>query len=60
VALGSIVTLVFSLVQGWPPTVPIWVAAGGIGSTVVIGGLAGWYPAARAAAVPPTSALASV
>jgi putative ABC transport system permease protein len=59
VALGSAVTVVFSAIEGWPPTVPIWVVAGGVGSTVAIGGLSGIYPACRAASVPPTSALAA-
>lgn len=59
VVLGAVVTVIFAVAQGWPPTVPVWAVAGGLGSTVVIGGLSGIYPTSRAASVPPTSALAA-
>jgi putative ABC transport system permease protein len=35
----------------------MWAFGGGLGMTVVIGALAGIYPALRAARVPPTVAL---
>ncbi|WIB60710.1 ABC transporter permease [Curtobacterium sp. MCLR17_007] len=60
VVIGVGVTVVFALGQGWPVTVPLWAVAGGLGATVVIGGASGLYPAARAARIPPTSALAAV
>ena len=60
VALGVVVTAVFAAATGSPFGVPAWALLGGLGSTVVIGGASGLYPAARAAAIPPTSALASV
>ncbi|MBT2502657.1 ABC transporter permease [Curtobacterium sp. ISL-83] len=60
VVIGSGVTIAFALVQGWPVAIPLWAIAGGLGSTVLIGGVSGLYPAARAARIPPTSALAAV
>jgi putative ABC transport system permease protein len=59
IALGSTVTAVYATVQGWPTVVPTWVVAGGIAATLIIGGVAGLYPAIRAARVAPTEALAT-
>lgn len=58
-ALGSGVTAVFATLSGWPIAIPIAVLAGGIGATLVIGAIAGLYPAIRASRTPPTSALSS-
>ncbi|XVQ07105.1 ABC transporter permease [Spirillospora sp. CA-255316] len=57
VALGIAVTAGYAGYQGWPTVVPLWAMAGGAGATLVIGGLAGFYPAVRAARLPPTEAL---
>ena len=59
VALGAAVTAVFGVVQGWPVVVPAWAVVGGLVATVAIGGVSGWWPASRAARIPPTSALSS-
>ncbi len=59
VVIGSGVTAVYALTQGWPAVVPPWVMAGGIGATLVIGGVAGLYPAVRAARLAPTAALSA-
>jgi putative ABC transport system permease protein len=59
VVLGIAVTGGYSTYQGWPAVVPVWAMAGGVGATLVIGGLAGFYPAVRAARLPPTEALAT-
>lgn len=59
VALGAGVTLAYALARGWPPVVPPWAAAGGVVATLAIGALAGLYPAARAARLSPTEALAA-
>ncbi|WP_117210818.1 ABC transporter permease [Allorhizocola rhizosphaerae] len=59
VLLGAAVTTGYALYQGWPAVIPAWAAAGGIGATVVIGGIAGLYPAIRASRLSPTEALAA-
>jgi putative ABC transport system permease protein len=59
VGAGAVVTAAYAAYQGWPATVPTWVAAGGVGATMLIGALAGLYPAVRAARVSPTEALAT-
>ncbi|MGI5202033.1 ABC transporter permease [Spirillospora sp. CA-108201] len=59
VAAGIVVTAVFAMTQGWPTVVPVWAMAGGIVATLLIGGVAGLYPALRAARLAPTEALAT-
>ena len=59
VVIGAGVTAVFAVSQGWPVTIPTWAVGGGLGATVLIGGVSGLYPASRAAHIPPTSALAA-
>ncbi|WP_255949980.1 ABC transporter permease [Streptomyces odontomachi] len=59
VLLGIGITAAFAASQGWPTLVPAWAMAGGLAATLVIGGLAGFYPALRAARLPPTEALAA-
>jgi putative ABC transport system permease protein len=53
------VTAGYATVQGWPTVIPGWVVAGGITAALIIGGVAGLYPATRAAKVAPTEALAT-
>jgi putative ABC transport system permease protein len=57
VLLGIIVTTVYAQTQHWPSVVPAWATLGGIGCTLVIGAVAGLYPAIRASRLPPTEAL---
>jgi putative ABC transport system permease protein len=59
VVLGVGITAIFATYQSWTTVVPFWAMAGGVGATLVIGGLAGFYPAMRAARLPPTEALAN-
>lgn len=59
-ALGGVVTAVFAASRDWAFALPIWVLAGAAAATVIVGALAGVYPAARAARMPPTAALATV
>jgi putative ABC transport system permease protein len=59
VVIGSAVTAAYAAMQGWPVVVPPWVMGGGVGSTLLIGGVAGLYPAVRAAGLAPTVALAA-
>jgi len=57
VFIGVAVTSLYAVLQGWPTAVPLWATAGGVGATLVIGALAGLYPAVRAARLSPTLAL---
>jgi putative ABC transport system permease protein len=59
ILLGSGVTAVYATLQGWPTVVPAWVIAGGITAALIIGAVAGLYPAIRAARLAPTEALAA-
>lgn len=59
VLLGVAVTAGYASYQGWPAVVPAWAMAGGVGATIVIGMLAGLYPAIRASRLAPTDALAT-
>lgn len=57
--IGSAVTAAFASSNAWPIVIPPFVLVGGLGATLVIGALAGLYPAMRAARIPPTEALQS-
>ena len=57
VALGSAVTAAYAVYQGWDVIVPTVAIVGGFAAAVLIGAVAGLYPAMRAARVSPTEAL---
>jgi putative ABC transport system permease protein len=57
VALGSAVSIAYANSQGWLVSLPLVGIVGGVGMAVVIGAVAGIYPAVRAALTPPTDAL---
>ncbi|MFF5258254.1 ABC transporter permease [Actinomadura viridis] len=57
--IGTLVTFGYAFSQDWPAVVPAWAVAGGVGATLVIGALAGLYPAVRASRLSPTEALAT-
>jgi len=59
VALGILVTSVYAIIQEWPTVVPAWASVGGVVATLLIGAVAGLYPAVRAARLAPTEALAT-
>ncbi|WP_101845259.1 ABC transporter permease [Zhihengliuella sp. ISTPL4] len=55
--IGLGVTAVFAVANGWLLSIPPVVFVAAIGATLVIGAIAGLYPAIRAARLPPTIAL---
>jgi putative ABC transport system permease protein len=55
--LGTAITAAYALSRDWPTVVPVWASAAGIGCTLVIGMIAGLYPAVRASRLSPTEAL---
>jgi putative ABC transport system permease protein len=57
--LGSGVTAGYASYQNWLTVIPAWALIGGVAVTLVIGGLAGLYPAVRASRLSPTEALAN-
>jgi len=57
VVIGTLVTAIYSSLQHWPVTMPVWAVVGGMATTLVIGALGGLYPAMRAARLAPTEAL---
>ncbi|MFA1552564.1 hypothetical protein SM436_02555 [Actinomadura chokoriensis] len=57
--IGTLVTAGYALSQGWPVVVPAWAVLGGLAATLVIGAVAGLYPAIRASRLSPTEALAA-
>jgi len=57
VLLGALVTAAYAASQGWAVLVPTVAIVGGIVAALLIGAIAGLYPAMRAARVSPTDAL---
>ena len=57
VLLGFAVTAIYANIKGWSTIVPPIAMIGGIAAALLIGGIAGLYPAVRAARLSPTEAL---
>ncbi len=57
--LGVVVTASYAAYQNWPSVVPVWASGGAVVATMVIGVVAGLYPAIRASRLSPTEALAT-
>ncbi|GAA4232467.1 ABC transporter permease [Actinomadura meridiana] len=58
-AIGALVTMAYAILQDHPPVLPIWTLAGTGAATLLVGMLAGFYPAVRASRLPPTIALSA-
>jgi putative ABC transport system permease protein len=57
VLLGITITNIYANIKGWATLVPPIAVIGGIVAALLIGGIAGLYPAIRAARLSPTEAL---
>ena len=57
VLLGVVVTTGYAAIKGWDALIPPIAIGGGIAAALVIGAIAGLYPAIRAARMSPTDAL---
>ena len=57
VILGAAVTAGYASLQGWSILIPAIAVVGGMVAALLIGAVAGLYPAMRAARVSPTEAL---
>jgi putative ABC transport system permease protein len=58
--LGAIATAVWAIAQGQPVVIPPEAILGGVVAALLIGAVAGLYPAARASRLSPTEALRTV
>jgi putative ABC transport system permease protein len=57
---GAVATAIYAHVKGWATVIPTQAWAGGLGAALLIGALAGFWPAVRAARMSPTQALWSM
>jgi putative ABC transport system permease protein len=58
--IGAMATAVYAVSQHWSVDIPALALYGGLGAALVIGAIAGMYPATRAARLSPTEALRTV
>ena len=57
VGLGSVITVGFVTIRDLPLALPVEALAAAVGAALLIGAVAGLYPAARAARIPPSQAV---
>jgi putative ABC transport system permease protein len=60
VATGSLITITYARIRGWGVILPAQYLGAGLATALVIGALAGLYPALRAGRMSPTEALRTV
>ncbi len=57
IGFGILATAIYTISRDWTLVIPEYAIAGGLVSSILIGGIAGSYPALRAANMSPTDAL---
>jgi putative ABC transport system permease protein len=57
IIVGMLVTTIYAVYREWAVVIPFYAISGGMMSSILIGGIAGFYPAIRAATMSPTEAL---
>ncbi|MEM7341684.1 MAG: ABC transporter permease [Actinomycetota bacterium] len=57
IAVGTVVTIGYARRQGWLIDIPVTALAGGVVAALLLGALAGLYPASRAARLDPADAV---
>jgi putative ABC transport system permease protein len=60
VVTGGLITVAYARLRGWGVILPVGYLAAGMATALVIGALAGLYPALRASRMSPTEALRTV
>jgi putative ABC transport system permease protein len=57
IILGVLITAMYAFLRDWSLVIPEYAVVGGMVSSILIGAVAGFYPAMRAASMAPTEAL---